>query len=61
LETLINQKKGVRLLRIDIDRWGSPVAKQYGINRLPTVWLYNGTTKVASDTQAAWGQVSQLN
>ena len=61
MEALINQKQGIRLLRIDIDRWGSPVAKQYGINRLPTVWLYNGTNKVASGTQAAIAQVSQLN
>ncbi len=61
MEALINQKQGVRLLRIDIDRWGSPVAEQYGINRLPTVWLYNGTNKAASNTQAAFVQASQLN
>ncbi len=61
MEALINQKQSVRLLRIDIDKWGSPVANQYGINRLPTVWLYNGTNKVASGTQAAIAQASQLN
>ncbi len=61
MEALSNNKQGVRLIRIDIDRWGSPVAKQYGINRLPTVWLYNGTSKVASGTQAAIAQASQLN
>ena len=60
MEALINQKQSTRLIRIDIDKWGSPVANQYGINRLPTVWLYNGTNKVASDTRAVLAEVTQL-
>lgn len=46
------QTDGTRLLRIDIDNWGSPVAKQYGIRSLPTLYLYDGQTRVAGDTRA---------
>ena len=60
MEALINQQQGTRLLRIDIDQWGSPVAKQYDINRLPTVWLYNGSQLVASDTRSVLAEVTQL-
>lgn len=41
----------MRLVRIDIGRWGSPVAEQFGINRLPTLWLYEGGQRVSQDTR----------
>ncbi len=61
MEALINGKQDCRLLRIDIDQWGSAVASQYGIRRLPTVWLYNGSERVASDTRDVLTRVSQLH
>lgn len=41
----------MRLLRIDIGRWGSPVADQFEVNRLPTLHLYEGTTLRSSDSR----------
>lgn len=50
---------GARLLRIDIGRWGTPVAEQFGIRRLPTVHVYEGKALVAGDTQAALERLSR--
>ena len=61
MEALINGKQACRLLRIDIDQWGSAVARQYGIRSLPTVWLYNGTTRVANNTSEAVTRIRQLD
>ncbi len=30
------------MVTVDIGRFGSPVATQYEIRRLPTLWLYEG-------------------
>ncbi len=59
MEARIQEKGTVRLLRVDIDTWGSPVAKQYGINRLPTVWFYEGTRKVSTDTRQSFNLLEQ--
>ena len=61
MEALIQAKESCRLLRIDIDKWGSPVARQHGINSLPTVWLYDGSKRVSTDTRDALTRVDQLN
>lgn len=53
LEDLIQKQEGVRLLRVDIVKWGSPVAKQYKIGMLPQVWLYDGEDVVTHDTGQA--------
>ena len=42
MKGLARQKKNFRVVTIDIGNWGSPVAKQYEIRRLPTLWLYEG-------------------
>ena len=42
LEAHVAKRGNLRLLKIDIDQWGSPVAEQYRIRRLPTIWLYDG-------------------
>ena len=61
METLAHGKTMVNLRRIDIDTWRSPVASQFSIRRLPTVWLYHGNKKVSSDTRDVFNRVSQLN
>ena len=53
LEGLVQSRPELRLYKIDIGKWGSPVAQQFGINRLPTVWLYEGKERVESDTRQA--------
>lgn len=40
MEALAETHRMVKLRRIDIGSWDSPVADQYAIRRLPTVWLY---------------------
>lgn len=45
------QTDGTRLLRIDIDTWGSDVARQFGIRSLPTLYLFEGKDLVARDTR----------
>ena len=61
MEALINDKQACKLLRIDIDKWGSAVARQYAIRSLPTVWLYDGTTRITTNTGDALSRVNQLN
>ena len=50
METLIRERGTVRLRKIDVATWGSPVSKQFGIRRLPTLRLYDGTKLVSEDT-----------
>ena len=61
MEALINDKQACKLLRIDIDKWGSAVARQYVIRSLPTLWLYDGTTRVTTNTGDVLSRVNQLN
>lgn len=61
MEALIRSKQSCWLLRIDIDTWRSPVAQQYGIRRLPTVWLYDGKERVATDVRQVIERVRQLD
>jgi hypothetical protein len=56
LEGLVKTRPGVRLLKIDIATWSSAVSNQFGIRRLPTVWLYEGKERVADGPS----QVMQL-
>ena len=37
--------------RIDISAWDSPVARQYDIQTVPQLHLYNGTRLVTDDRQ----------
>lgn len=55
MEALIkNQRQKTRLRKIDIARWGSEVANQHGIRRLPTWHLYDGTRLVSTDMLDIW-------
>ena len=61
MEALISDKQACKLLRIDIDKWGSAVARQYAIRSLPTLWLYDGTTRITTNTGDVLSRVNQLN
>lgn len=52
------QQKNVRLRKIDIASWSSPVAKQFGIRSIPALWLYEGTERVSTDTRDVLNRVS---
>ena len=42
LEARIKTLDSVRLRKVNIVNWGSDVAKQHGINSLPSLRLYDG-------------------
>ena len=50
LERLCRQQRNFRLLVVDVDQWDSPVARQHGINRLPTLWLAKDGEIVSTDS-----------
>ncbi|MBK8974984.1 MAG: thioredoxin family protein [Planctomycetes bacterium] len=58
MERLITRTGGIRLRRIDIDTWDSPVARQYGIRSLPTLWLYVDGERTASDPRAVLAKLA---
>ncbi len=60
MESLVQSKSNCKLRRIDIVSWKSDVARQFGINRLPTVWLYNGQHRVSSDSRDVFARVQWL-
>jgi hypothetical protein len=60
LEALTLSKQNTNLRRIDIRTWGSEVAKQWNVRRLPMLWLYNGKTRVATKTRDVLKRLSKL-
>jgi thioredoxin-like negative regulator of GroEL len=59
VEALVTKKGTVRLVRINIKRWDSPVARQFGINRIPALWLYDGTERKTTSTSAVLAALKQ--
>ena len=49
LEALAEHDPKVKLRVIDIGSWDSPVARQFGIRLLPTVWLYEDGALYSKD------------
>lgn len=60
LEALATQHPNIKLRRIDVGSWSSPVARQHGIRRLPTVWLYENGALVTQDSKAALARLQAL-
>ena len=51
IEARVRELGTLRLRRIDVPTWESPVALKHGIRRLPTLQLYDGRELVSDDTQ----------
>ncbi|MBL8898833.1 MAG: hypothetical protein JNM84_14435 [Planctomycetes bacterium] len=49
LEALVKERPFVRLRKIDVKSWDSPVARQHEIESLPQVWLYDGKERLTAD------------
>jgi thiol-disulfide isomerase/thioredoxin len=47
LEKLAQSTPNVYLRKIDIKDWESPVAKQYGLHSIPSVWIYDTNGRLA--------------
>lgn len=60
MEALVEKTPSIHLRRVDIDRWGSPVASQYGIDSLPALYLYEDGELVSKDLQEVWGKLQAL-
>ena len=61
LEALTQRRADVRLRIVDIQSWGSPVAKQYHVQRLPWLWLYQDGRRVSTDTREIAGILNSLH
>ena len=59
MERLARETGNFRVLKIDIDTWGSPVAKQYDIHSLPTLWLYEGKERRATGRREVFELLSR--
>lgn len=44
---LVNKTSNIRLRKINIGTWGSPVAERYGIKSLPALWLVDPDGRVS--------------
>ena len=52
------QEKQIPLRKVDIKSWDSQVARQHGIDRLPTLWLYKDRQLVTRESQAVFQHLS---
>lgn len=59
LEAAVRERGNVRLRRVNIRDWSSPVARQYGIERIPQLWLHDGTQRVSTDTSDVLRRLEQ--
>ncbi len=59
METLVSERDDLMLRKIDIVRWDSPVALQYRIDTLPTLYLYDGRELVSKDTDEVMRRLSR--
>lgn len=60
LEALANQHAGVKLRKIDVVSWDSAVARQYGIQSLPTIWLYENGELLTRDRREVAERLGNL-
>ncbi len=54
------KSSSVRLRKIDIHKWRSPVARQYRISRLPHLRLYEGKQLVTANQAEVMAKLRQL-
>ena len=59
LERLVLERGSVRLRKIDIRSWDSPVAQAFGIRSIPQLWLHEGTERVATDAREVLRRLAQ--
>jgi hypothetical protein len=57
LEALANSGEKFRLIKVDVARWGSPVAEQFNLNSLPSFLIYDDKGQLKAQGEAARKQV----
>ena len=51
MEALVVEQEDVRLCKVDIDAWSSDVSRQFRLQRIPRLLLYDGSKLVAEGTE----------
>ena len=60
LEALTRQRSDVKLRIVDIGSWDSPVARQYEVRQLPTLWLFRDGAVVCKGLAEVVGELNSL-
>ena len=60
MEALTRRRPDVRLRRIDVESWDSPVARHYRVRSLPLLWLYRDGVLVTRGTRDVIGEINAL-
>ena len=50
LESFVQETPNVYLRKINIKKWGSPVAKKYEIHSVPSIWIYDKRGRLGQKT-----------
>jgi hypothetical protein len=51
LEALVRSRGDLRLRKVDVVSWVSPVARQYDVRQLPWLWLYRDGERIATGSR----------
>ena len=60
LEALSQKNTNVAVLKVEIAKWGSPVANQYKIHSIPYFQVYDASGKKTAEGDAAREQINRL-
>ncbi len=60
MEAIAAQHSRIFLRKVDIGAWDSPVARQHGIRRLPTIWLYEDGRLYTKEPDRASRRLQEL-
>ena len=60
LAALAQRQPQLKLRRVDVVRWDSPVAEQFSIRCLPTLWLYENGSLVTKNADEISRRLSAL-
>lgn len=60
MEALARARQDVKLRIVDVGDWHSPVAEQFGIRSLPTIWLYEDGKLFSKDRAAVGARLQAL-
>jgi thioredoxin-like negative regulator of GroEL len=60
LEALTRTRSDVKLRIVDIDSWSSPVARQYTVRQLPTLWLFRDGKEVCKGLAEVMSELNSL-
>ena len=57
IEELVKENDDVILRKVNIVKWGSPVARQYGINSIPDVRVFDKKGNMIESPSATYSRI----